>query len=151
MSDLERVVRNARKVAKDLKDHAKVCSKNKEESMHRDSEVSVMGEWEGPGMPLEEFKLESGKKKRKGKSYDLWADLGALKTDITFGKLLEISTIARKTLKEGMSVVRRKWRARTRIATRAQLPGGSSDVKAVEIEATIVDKVVPNVLIGVAD
>lgn len=36
---------------------------------------------------------------------------------------------------------------RTRIVPRAQLLGGLSDVKAVEIEATIVDKVVPNVLV----
>ena len=44
---------------------------------------------------------------RKSSGYDLWADLSSLKADITFGQLLEISPVARKTLKEGMPVTRR--------------------------------------------
>ena len=76
----------------------------------------------------------------------------SIKADITFGQLLEISPIARKTLKEGMPVVKRIRKAMTRIAARAQLSGGPCDVKAVKIEAMIVDKVVPNVLVnGAAD
>lgn len=46
-----------------------------------------------------------------------------------------------------MHVVRKKWRINARIATRAQHPRRSYDVKAVEIEATIDDKVVLNVLV----
>lgn len=46
------------------------------------------------------------------------------------------------------TIVRRKQRAKTRVeAARVQLPGGAHDVKALEIEATIVDKIVPNVLV----
>ena len=106
-----------------------------------------MGDWEGPGIPLGEFELEERGKVGKGGLYDLWANLGALKVDITFGQLLEISSLARKTLKEGMPVVRRKRKVKARIVARAQLPGGPSDVRAVEIEAMIVDKVIPNVLV----
>ena len=73
--------------------------------------------------------------------------LSSLKADITFKQLLEISPVARKTLKEGMPVTRRTKKARTRVATMVQLPGKSRDVKAVEIEVIVVDKVVPNVLV----
>lgn len=55
--------------------------------------------------------------------------------------------MARKTLKEGMLETRRNRRAKTRVATRVQLQGHGRDLKAVDIEATIVDKVVPNVLV----
>jgi hypothetical protein len=36
---------------------------------------------------------------------------------------------------------------KTRVAARVQLQGGMHDVKAIEIELMVVDKVVPNVLI----
>ena len=55
---------------------------------------------EGPGIPLEEFGPELMEKKNKNKLYDLWSDLSALKANITFGQLLEISPMARKTLKD---------------------------------------------------
>ena len=53
--------------------------------------------------------------------YDLWSDLSLLKADITFDQLLEISPMARKTLKEGMPVNRRVKKAKTRVATRVQM------------------------------
>ena len=75
------------------------------------------------------------------------ADLSLLKADITFGQLLKISQTTHKTLKEGMPIMTRTRKARTRVATTVQLPGKSHDVKALEIEVIMVDKVVPNVLV----
>ena len=138
------MVRTARRAAKDLKNKAK---NSPEILMVPESEESVNGDWKGPGIPLEKFDPDERKKVEKVGSYDLWANLEALKADITFGQLLEISPLARKILKEGMPVVRRKRNVRARIAARVQLSGGPSDVKAVEIEAMIVDKVIPNVLV----
>ena len=55
--------------------------------------------------------------------------------------------MAKKTLKEGMPVTRRTMKAKTRVAARVQLQGGRRDVKPIEIEVMVVDKVVPNVLV----
>lgn len=68
---------------KDMKDHAKVRPIEREEFVHQDSEGSVGGEWERPGIPPDEFKPEHRKKGEKGESYDLWADLSSLKAYIT--------------------------------------------------------------------
>lgn len=91
-------------------------------------------------------------RKEKGRNetwaYDLYANLGLLEADITFGQLVEISLVPRKTLGEGMLEVRSSRRVNARVAVRAQYPGGSYNVKAIEIEDTIMDKVVPNVLVG---
>ena len=83
----------------------------------------------------------------KSSGYDLWTDLSSLKADIIFGQLLEISSIARKTLKEGMPVTRRTRKVKTRVAARVQMQGGRRDVKPIEIEVMVVDKVVPNVIV----
>ena len=72
--------------------------------------------------------------------------LSSLKADITFEQLLEISPVARKILKDGMQVNRRPKKVKTRVATRIESQGGR-DVRAIEIEVVIVDKVVPNVLV----
>lgn len=45
-----------------------------------------------------------------------------------------------------MLVVRKKRRAKIRVAVWVQLPGSPCDVKVVEIEDTRMDKMVPNVL-----
>ena len=58
-----------------------------------------------------------------------------------FGQLLKISLMACKTLKEGMPVTRRKKKAKTRVAPKMQQQRQGHDVKVVEIEAIIVDKV----------
>ena len=50
-------------------------------------------------------------------------DLSSLKADITFGQLLEISPMARRTLKEGMPVTRRTRKVKTTVAARVQLHG----------------------------
>ena len=58
------------------------------------------------------------RKTRVGKpeGYGLWVDLSSLKADITFGQLLEISLMARNTLKEGMLVTRRTRKVKTKMA-----------------------------------
>ena len=71
----------------------------------------------------------------------------ALKANIIFEQLLEISPIARKTLEERMSVTRRTKKVKTRVAIKVQLQGGRRDVKAIEIRVMVVHKVVPNVLV----
>ena len=86
-----------------------------------DLEASEMGEWEGPGIPREEFDGVTKVEAEKPIGYDLWADLSSLKADITFGQLLEISPMACKTLKEGMPVTRRTRKVKTRVAARVQL------------------------------
>ena len=96
---------------------------------------------------MDEFDGVGHSKARKPNGYDLWADLSSHKADITFGQLLEISPMAKKTLKQDMPVNRRMRKVKTRVAARVQMQGESRDVKAVEIEVMVVDKVVPNVLI----
>ena len=96
---------------------------------------------------MDEFDGVGNAKVEKSSGYDLWADLSSLKADIIFGQLLEISPMARKTLKEGMPVTRRTKKVKTRIAVRVQLQGGGRDVKPIEIEVVVMDKVVPNVLV----
>ena len=147
LSDLDEVVKAAGMVTNEAKRRVKASPRERDESEPSESEGSVMGEWEGPGIPLEEFGPELMEKEEKGKSYDLWSDLSVLKANIIFGQLLEISPMARKTLKDGMPVARRKRKVKARIAARAHGQGGPRDVRPVEIEATVVDKVVPHVLV----
>ena len=85
-----------------------------------DLEVSEMGEWKGPGIHLDESDGVGNAKVEKSSGYDLWTDLNSFKADITFGQLLEISPVARKTLKEGMPVTRRTRKVKTRMAARVQ-------------------------------
>ena len=46
-----------------------------------------------------------------------------------------------------MPLTRRTRKPKTRVSTRVQLQGKVKEVKAVEIEAIVVDKVVPTVLV----
>ena len=55
--------------------------------------------------------------------------------------------MGRKTLKERMPVTKRTKKVKNRVAARIQMKGGRRDVKKVEIEVIMVDKVVPNVLV----
>jgi hypothetical protein len=96
---------------------------------------------------MDEFDGDDNAKVEKPNDYDLWVDLSSLKVDITFGHLLEISPMACKTLKERMLVTRRTRKVKTRVAARVQLQGGGRDVKAIELEVMVVDKVVFNVLV----
>lgn len=102
LSDLDEVARTAGRVINEAKKQVEAGPRERKKFEPSESEGSVMGEWEGPGIPLGEFGLLLMEK--KGKSYDLWSDLSALKANITFGQLLEISPMARKTFKDGMLV-----------------------------------------------
>ena len=115
--------------------------------MIHDLEDSDIGQWEGPGIPMDDVEAVKKPQGKKAGGYDLWSDLSSLKADITFGQLLEISPAARKTLKEGMPVNRRVRKAKTRIAARVQSQGLMREVKAAEIDIVIGDKVVPKVLV----
>ena len=55
--------------------------------------------------------------------------------------------MARKTLKEGMPMNRRTRKPKTKVSARVQLQRKKREIKAMEIEVMVVDKVVPNVLI----
>ena len=83
-----------------------------------DLDDSDMGQWEGPGIPLDEFEAVRKPRMEKLDGYDFWAVLSSLKADITFGQLLEISPMARKTLKERMPVTRRVNKAKTIVVTK---------------------------------
>jgi hypothetical protein len=147
LSDLDRVARVARRATRELEKENEIVQDRERPNVIHDLHGSEMGEWEGPSIPLDEFDRVGKTKVDKPEGYDLWADLSSLKADITFGQLLEISPMARKTLKEGMPVTRRTRKVKTRVAARVQLQGGGRDVKAIEIEVMVVDKVVPNVLV----
>ena len=83
-----------------------------------DLDGSDVGESEGSCIPLDEFDSFRRPKADRIDGNDLWADLNSLKVDITFGQLLEIFPMARKTLKEGMSVTRRTRKPKTRVYAR---------------------------------
>ena len=145
--DLEGMARMARRTTEALeRENVIIPDKERSPSVH-EGEGSEMGEWEGPGIPGEKFEGMRHTRIKKREGYDLWADLSSLKADITFGQLLEILPVARKTLKGGMPITRRARKVRTRVATTVPVPGKSRDVKAVKIEVMVVDKVVPNVLV----
>ena len=142
--ELDKVARVARRVTKELEKGNVILHDRERHNVVHDLEGSNMGEWEGSGILLDEFDGVGNAKVEKSSGYDLWAYLTSLKADITFGQLLEISTMSWKTLKDGMPMNRRTRKLRTRVAARIQSQGGR-DVKAIEIEVIIVDKVVPNV------
>ena len=148
LSELDRVARVARSATRELERENVILHDRERPNDIHDLEGSEMGEWEGPRIPLNEFDGVGNAKVEKSSGYDLWADLSSFKPDITFGQLLEISPVARKTLKERMPVTRRTRKAKTRIVARVQLQGARRDVKPIEIEVMVVDKVVPNVLVN---
>ena len=146
-SDLENVAREARKTTKVLERKNEIVHNRERSNVVHDLDGSDVGDWEGPDIPVDEFDSVRRPKANKVDGYDLWDDLSSLKADITFGQLLEISPVARKTLKGGMPVNRRARKPKTRVSARVQMQGRTREVKAVEIEVTVVDKVVPNVLV----
>ena len=137
----------ARKATKALERKNEILQDRKRPNVIHDLDGSDVGEWEGQGIPLDEFDSVRRIKADKMDGYDLWADLSSLKADIIFNQLLEISPMARKTLKEGMPVTRRTRKPKTRVSARVQLQEKNREVKVVEIEVMVVDKVVSNVLV----
>ena len=146
-SDLENVIREARKATKALERENEIVHEMKRSNVIHNLDGSNIEEWEDPGISVEE--VDSSRRPRADRvdKYDIWADLSSLKADIVFGQLLEISPVASKTLKDGMPVNRRAKRPKTRVSARVQMQKKTREVKAVEIEVTIVDKVVPHVLV----
>lgn len=149
-SDMEKVARKAAKAAQDqtegllnfeplLKDFPfPTSSKEREEEK---------GNWKGPGVPDSEW-LTSKKVNDEPTSgpYDLWADLRRIKADISIAQLLELSPETRKLLKTKLPI-RPRRKSKVKVAARAQAINKIADVKAVEVEAVIVDKVLPNTLV----
>ena len=143
LSELDRVARVARRATKELERENVILHDRERPNIIHELEGSEMGEWEK--ISLDEFDGIGNAKVDTSNGYDLWADLSSFKADITFEQLLEISPMARKTLKEGMSVIRRTMK--TRVSARVQVHEERWDVKPIEIEVMMVDKVVPNVLV----
>lgn len=73
-----------------------------------------------------------------------------MRANISIAQLLQLAPSVKKVLKEGVPVTRRRGR-KPRIVARASIAWNLSkragEVKAVEIEATIVNKVLPRVLV----
>lgn len=105
-------------------------------------------DWEGPPIILEEFQeLGWRGEENKPKPYDFWIDLGRFKAGFIIAQLLEISPITKKALKYGALVVQRNRKRRTRVVARLQPTEKPFVVKIVEIDVTLVDKVIPNTLV----
>ena len=115
-SDLENIAREARKATKALERENEIVHDRERSNVVHDLDGSDVGEWEGPDILVEEFDSVRRPKADRVNGYDLWADLSSLKANITFGQLLEISPVARKTLKDGMPVNRRAKRPKTRVS-----------------------------------
>ena len=145
LSDLDRITRVARKATRELKKENVILQDKKRPNVIHNLEGSEMGRWEGPKIPLDKF--DGVGKVEKSNGCDLWVDLSSLKADITFEQLLEISPMARKTLKERMPMTRKTRKVKIKVAARVQLQGEGRDVKVIEIDVMVVDKVVPNVLV----
>ena len=120
LSELDRVARIARRATRELEKENVIFHDRERPNVIHNLVGSNMGEWKGPGIPLDEFDGVGNARVEKSSGYDLWADLSSLKADITFGQLLEISPVARKTLKEGMPVTRRTRKVKTGVAARVQ-------------------------------
>ena len=146
LSELDRVAKVARRATRELGKENVILHDRERSNIIHDLEGSEMGEWKGPKIPLDEFDGVGNTKIEKTSGYDLWADLSSFKADITFGQLLEISPVAKKTLKDGMPVNRRT--KKTRVAARVQIHEERRNVKPIEIEVMVVDKVIPNVLVN---
>jgi hypothetical protein len=76
--------------------------------------------------------------------YDLWADLCALRANISIAQLIQVAPSLRKEFKEGATIPRksRKTMMTARIYSNALMDDG-----ALEIDVSILDKVIPRTLI----
>ena len=73
LSDLERIARTARRTAKALKRENEILQdRERPPSVHK-GKASEMGEWEGPGIPKEEFNRVRKAMTERREGYDLWA------------------------------------------------------------------------------
>ena len=102
--ELGKVASTAREATRAVVRENQILDEEREQPVFHDLEDSDIGQWEGPGIPMDDVTTMKEPPSKKAGGYDLWSDLSLLKADITFGQLLEILPIARKTLKEGMPV-----------------------------------------------
>ena len=144
---MDRVARVARRATRELERENVILHDRERPNVIHDVEDNEMGKWEGTRIPWDEFNSVDNAKVEKSSGYDLWTDLSSFKADITFGQLLEISPVARKTLKERILLTMETRKAKPRMTAIVQPRGGRRDVKPIDIEVMVVDKVVPNVLV----
>ena len=145
--ELEKVVNAARHATRAVARESEILNDEGGHNVIHDLEGSDMGQWEGPGVPVDDFEAVRKPRVEKTNGYDLWSDLSSLKADITFGQLLEISPMARKTPRQGILVNRQVRKTNIKITARVQSQDLIREVKAVEIKVMVIDKVVPNVLV----
>ena len=84
-SDLENVAREARKATKALEMKNEIVHDRERSNVVHDLDDSDVGDWEGLGIPVDEFDSVRRPKADIVDEYDLWADLSSPKADITFG------------------------------------------------------------------
>ena len=113
-------------------------------------EVPLTSTWQGPSIPEGDKIRDSEVAPPAFKPYDLWADLHNMKANISIAQLLQLAPSATKVLKKEIPMAR-KLKRRPQVAARVSIfhrpTSKACEVKAVEIEATIVDKVLPKVLV----
>jgi len=146
LESLEEITREAAKLAKE----AGVAKDNMDdlEMGSSDNEDGIgMGDWEGPGIPNEEFGVLEHEGSSSKSKYDLWRDLQRVKADISLAQLLEVSPLMRKCFKEGLPGVKKRRKIKKKMVASVRTTVKPVEVKAVEIEVMLVDKVIPNVLI----
>ncbi|KAG0572835.1 hypothetical protein KC19_VG128500 [Ceratodon purpureus] len=126
----------------------KFCSSDDEEEPP--PEVPLTSTWQGPSIPEGDKFRDSEVAPPVFKPYDLWADLHSMKANISIAQLLQLAPSAKKVLKKKIPMTRR-LRKRPQVAARVSIfhrpMSKACEVKAMEIEATIVDKVLPKVLV----
>lgn len=106
--------------------------------------------WEGPKIPLEEVNIGKLVPFPTFSPYDLWEDLKRMKANITIAQLLHLAPSVRKGLKEKIPMAKRvrvKTKLAARVSSSRRRTNKPFEVRAVEIEATIVDKILPKVLV----
>ena len=133
---MEKVASTARQATRAATRKNEILDDERGHPVIQDLEDSDVGQWKGPGIPMDHVEAMRKPPVKKTCGYDLRSDISSLKADITFGQLLEISLMAQKTLKERMPVNRRVRKAKTRITARVQSQGLIREVKAVKIKVT---------------
>ena len=104
--ELGKVASMARQATRAVARENEILDEEGGQPLVQDLKDSDIDQWEGPKIPMDDVEAVKKPQVKKTGGYDLWSDLSSLKADITFGQLLEISPMARKTLKEGMPVNR---------------------------------------------
>ena len=93
--ELGKVASTARQAIRAVARENQILDEEREQPVIHELEDSDIGQWEGPGIPMDDVEAVKKPQVKKAGGYDLWSDLSLLKADITFGQLLEISPAAR--------------------------------------------------------